>query len=116
MTVQTKEQLCQLHCAPCEGGVEKMSAEEAARQNAELDGWKLSEDATQIEKKWNCGNFVKALAFVNRIGELAEQQNHHPDLHVEGYRHVRVVLSTHAIGGLSDNDFIVAARIDALEG
>ena len=115
MTVQTKEQLTQAHCAPCEGGVDKLSADEARQQLAQLDGWKLNSDSTQIEKKWNRGDFVSSLAFVNRIGEIGEQQNHHPDLHVEGYRNVRVVLSTHAIGGLSVNDFIVAARIDELQ-
>jgi 4a-hydroxytetrahydrobiopterin dehydratase len=114
MSSQSTKELRGKTCKPCEGGVEKMSAAEAREQIRELEGWKLNDEATWIEKKWKLKDFQAALDFVNRAGELAESEQHHPDLHIEGYRNVRVALSTHAIGGLSENDFIMAAKIDAL--
>ena len=101
-------------CVPCEGGVPKLSREQAEARIGVVEGWTLSEDADGIEKRYDTGDFVTALAFVNRVGLLAEADGHHPDLHLTGYRHAEVVLSTHAIGGLSENDFILAAKIDAL--
>ena len=114
MTVQTADQLRRGSCKPCEGGVAKMSPDEAARQAGELDGWTLSGDATAITKDWKFKDFVTAMAFLNRVAEVAEAEQHHPDLHLTGYRKVRIDLSTHAIGGLSENDFILAAKIDGV--
>ncbi len=74
--------------------------------------WTLSDDSKLISRKIACKNFVEALKWVNKIGEIAESEGHHPDLHLTGYRNLRVDLTTHAIGGLSENDFIVAAKID----
>jgi 4a-hydroxytetrahydrobiopterin dehydratase len=108
------DQLTKSHCSPCEGGVSAMSSEAAHSQLAMIPGWKLDDGGLSISKSWNRKNFVKSLAFCNRIGDLAETEGHHPDLHLTGYRHVQVVLTTHAIGGLSINDFILAAKIDAL--
>ena len=116
MQIRTCETLRQARCTPCEGGVPRFSAEEARSQLAELDGWELSNDSTSISKSWNCKTFVNSLEFANRIGEVAEQEQHHPDLHLTGYRHLKVVLTTHAIGGLSENDFILGAKIDQLKG
>lgn len=113
MAVQTTAELRQKTCKPCEGGVEKMSADEARRQLAQLEGWQLSDDATKISKKWKMKDFAQGMEFVNRVAEIAEREQHHPDLHLEGYRNVRIELTTHAIGGLSENDFIVAAKIDS---
>jgi 4a-hydroxytetrahydrobiopterin dehydratase len=114
MTVQTSEQLTSKKCVPCEGGVEKFTRPEAADQLILLDGWHLSDDALRIRKEWVVKNFMAAMDFFNRIAEVAESEGHHPDLHLEGYRNVRIELSTHAIGGLSENDFILAAKIDQL--
>lgn len=114
MSTCSLEQLTATRCAPCEGGVEAIGIEEAQKQLAILTGWSLDATGKSILKSWNCKNFVKSLAFCNRIGELAEAEAHHPDLHLTGYRHVQVVLTTHAIGGLSLNDFILAAKVDAL--
>ena len=114
MSTCSLEQLNTTRCAPCEGGVEAIGVEEAQQQLAVLAGWSLDATGKSISKAWNCKNFVKSLAFCNRIGELAEAEAHHPDLHLTGYRHVQVVLTTHAIGGLSLNDFILAAKIDML--
>ncbi len=101
-------------CEPCEGGVEALGIETARQQLAVLDGWEIDAEGKSISKTWNQKNFIKALDFCNRIGALAEAEQHHPDLHLTGYRHLRVVIMTHAIGGLSINDFILAAKIDAL--
>ena len=114
MEIRTCETLSQSRCTPCEGGVPRFSPEESQSQISELRGWELSTDGRCIFKSWNCKNFAKSLAFANRIGVLAEEEQHQPDLHLTGYRHLKVVLTTHAIGGLSMNDFILAAKIDAL--
>ena len=66
-----------------------------------------------ISRKWALKNFIEALALVNKAGEIAEEDQHHPDLHLTGYRNLRIDLTTHAIGGLSENDFILAAKLDA---
>lgn len=72
----------------------------------------LHEARTAIYRKFPCGNFVQAVDLIRQIADLAEDEQHHPDLHLTGYRNLRVELTTHAIGGLSENDFIVAAKID----
>jgi 4a-hydroxytetrahydrobiopterin dehydratase len=112
MNAQTREALQITKCTPCEGGVAAFTADEVRDQLTQLDGWQVAEDGLSIYKSWNCKNFVKSLAFANRIGDVAEAEQHHPDLHLTGYRHLKVVLTTHAIGGLSINDFILAAKID----
>lgn len=103
-------------CVPCEGGVEPLDADAAKLAVETLGNWTLSDDAKLISRKLNCGNFVKAVGKIQTIADLAEQEQHHPDLHLTGYRHLRIDLTTHAIGGLSENDLIVAAKIDAVLG
>ena len=112
--VQPASELTQKKCVPCEGGVEPCALPFITEQLALLDGWESSEDNLSIIKKWTMKNFVEALAFFNKVGEVAEAEGHHPDLHLEGYKFVRIEISTHAIGGLSENDFILAAKIDEL--
>ena len=112
MAVQTASDLVQKKCLPCEGGVEACSIEEARSQVELLDGWRLTHDGKRIRKDWRVKNFMAGMAFFERCAELAEEDGHHPDLHLEGYRNVWVELWTHAIGGLSENDFILAAKID----
>lgn len=114
MSASETEPLTQRKCKACEGGVEKLSRDQSERLLAEVPQWHLDDSNTSIERKWVFKNFIKAIEFINRAGELAEVEQHHPDLHLTGYRNVKVVLTTHAIGGLSDNDFIVAAKIDAM--
>jgi 4a-hydroxytetrahydrobiopterin dehydratase len=111
---QTLDQLAQKKCRPCEGGVEPYSLEESKAQLTKLQGWRLTDDAKRIRKEWTAKNFMAALDFFNRIAAVAETDGHHPDLHLESYRKVAVELWTHAIGGLSENDFILAAKIDRL--
>jgi 4a-hydroxytetrahydrobiopterin dehydratase len=87
---------------------------DAAAQLEHLPGWKLVRGGRAIRKEWLVRNFVAGIDFFRRVARLAEQEYHHPDLHLEGFRHVAIELSTHAIGGLSENDFILAAKIDRL--
>ncbi len=108
------ETLSQSKCKPCEGGVPKLTADQAAAFARSTPQWSVDGDSLMIRRKVNCKSFVKAVERINQICEIAEQQQHHPDLHLTGYRHLEIVLTTHAIGGLSENDFIVAAHIDRL--
>ena len=114
MEIQKPETLRQKKCLPCEGGVPPCTREEAERQLAALAGWRLVAEGQRIRKEWKARHFLAAMSFFNRIAELAEREGHHPDLHLEGYRNVAIEIWTHAIGGLSENDFILAAKIDDL--
>lgn len=113
MNPLTAESLIAKRCLPCEGGIEALSTEQAQAQIGSLSAWDLSADGKMIERKWKMRNFVESMQLLQTVADLAEQEQHHPDLHLTGYRHVMVELTTHAIGGLSENDFIVAAKIDA---
>jgi 4a-hydroxytetrahydrobiopterin dehydratase len=114
MSAQTREQLTSKRCVPCEGGVPKYTTEEAERQIETLDGWRLTHDGQRIRKQWVVKNFMAGMDFFNRVARLAEEEGHHPDLHLEGYRNLSIEIWTHAIGGLSENDFVLAAKIDEL--
>lgn len=114
MDIQEAEQLVQKKCLPCEGGVDACTIREAESQLDKLSGWVLTENGQRIRKEWVVKNFLAGMDFFNRVAEVAEQDGHHPDLHIEGYRNVAIELWTHAIGGLSENDFILAAKIDQI--
>lgn len=101
-------------CVPCEGGVPKLSATEAEAQLAALPQWQLTHEGTRIRRDWTLKNFRDCIRLLNNVGALAEREQHHPDLHLVGYRTIWIELMTHAIGGLSKNDFILAAKIDAI--
>lgn len=107
-------ELCSTRCVPCEGGVPKMSADEAKAQVKALNGWDLMVNPDRIRKSWVVRNFRAGMAFFEKVTEIAEAEAHHPDLHLVGYRNVSIEIWTHAINGLSLNDFILAARIDQL--
>jgi len=115
MEIQTSDQLTQQKCKPCEGGVEPCSLDHASLQLANLEGWTIVQDGKRIRKEWVVKNFMAGIKFFNQVAEVAEEDSHHPDLHIEGYRNVAIEIWTHAIGGLSENDFILAAKIDQLE-
>ncbi|MDP2654090.1 MAG: 4a-hydroxytetrahydrobiopterin dehydratase [Candidatus Omnitrophota bacterium] len=106
--------LAQKKCTPCEGKSNPLSAEAAGEYLTHVPGWALQPDAKAIAKDFTMKNFLAAVRFIEKIAVVAEEENHHPDIHLTGYRKLRVELSTHAIGGLSDNDFILAAKIDQL--
>ncbi|HEX8292690.1 MAG TPA: 4a-hydroxytetrahydrobiopterin dehydratase [Pyrinomonadaceae bacterium] len=99
------------HCVPCHGGVPRLQGEEIEPLLSQLEGWRVSE-GHHLSKEYEFENFADALAFVNRAGEVAEAEGHHPDVEF-GWGYVRLKIYTHAIDGLSESDFILAARIDA---
>jgi len=101
-------------CKPCEGGVEPLTQKQAEEFRKQTPEWGISEDTKQISRTFIFKNFVEAVEFINKVKDIAEAENHHPDLYLHEYRNLRIDLSTHAIGGLSENDFIVAAKIDEL--
>jgi 4a-hydroxytetrahydrobiopterin dehydratase len=101
-------------CVPCEGGVARFTPPQAEAQLAHLPAWRLTHDATRIRRDLTLKNFRDCIKLVNNIAALAEREQHHPDLHLEGYRKVWIEIFTHAVGGLSENDFILAAKIDAV--
>lgn len=98
-------------CKPCEGGVPPLNQDEARTLLKQLDAWELGSD--RISKTFEFKNYYQVIAFVNAVAWMTHREDHHPDLSV-GYNKCRVEYSTHAIGGLSENDFICAAKIDAL--
>jgi len=100
-------------CTPCRGGVEPMSPEQAQAMMKEVPGWKLADSAKRITRRFDRKNFAEALDLVNKIGQLAEQEGHHPDI-TFGWGYVTVEIFTHKIGGLHENDFILAAKINQL--
>jgi 4a-hydroxytetrahydrobiopterin dehydratase len=114
MTTQTSDQLATKKCVPCEGGVAAYPRSDALEQLEKLPDWHLTADSRRIRREWVVKNFMAGMQFFNRVAELAEADGHHPDLHLAGYRNVAIELWTHAIGGLSENDFILAAKIDRL--
>jgi 4a-hydroxytetrahydrobiopterin dehydratase len=101
-------------CAPCDGGVAAMTAEQASRQMSALTrDWRLAADAKSLSREFKFRDFYRTMSFVNALAHIANIEDHHPDLEV-GYNYCRVRFSTHSIGGLSENDFICAAKIDQL--
>jgi 4a-hydroxytetrahydrobiopterin dehydratase len=102
------------HCQPCESGVPPLEQKRIKELLPSVPGWSLGADGKSLKRQWRVKDFTTALDFFNRIGASAEKEDHHPDLHLTGYRNVAIELSTHAIGGLSENDFILAAKIDEL--
>ena len=112
MEIQAVEQLVAKKCKPCEGGVDPFPLDAAEEQLKKLSGWYLTHDGQRIRKDWTVKHFMAGMRFFNEVAEIAEEDGHHPDLHIAGYRNVSIELWTHAIGGLSENDFILAAKID----
>lgn len=101
-------------CVPCEGGIPALSAAEASRLLGQLQGeWRIAPDTKSLERTYRFKDFYRTMSFVNAIAHIANIEDHHPDLEV-GYDRCRVTYTTHAIGGLSENDFICAAKIDRL--
>ena len=101
------------HCAACEGGVPALPAERIAELVKQVPAWQVV-DGKRIRRSWKVKDFLAGMEFFRRIAEVAEAEDHHPDLHLVGYRDVTVELWTHAVNGLTENDFILAAKIDGL--
>ena len=98
-------------CKPCEGGIPPLSSNEVASLLPQIEGWELLEQ--RIWRGYDFKNYYQTMAFVNAIAWISHREDHHPDITV-GYNHCRVEYTTHAVGGLSENDFICAAKVDAL--
>jgi 4a-hydroxytetrahydrobiopterin dehydratase len=112
--MQLNNDLKNKKCVPCEGGVKPLTPDEYGTfLRQELEGWNDFEEK-RIEKEYQFKDFKEALAFINKVGSLAEEEGHHPDMLIYGWNKVRVMLTTHVISGLSENDFILASKIDSL--
>ena len=109
----TREALSQRKCKPCEKGTEPLPLSAAQMLLQDIKGWELI-DGKLLRKTVKCADFLDAVGLIQKIAPIAEAEDHHPDLHLTGYRKLTVELSTHAIGGLSENDFILASKIDEL--
>jgi 4a-hydroxytetrahydrobiopterin dehydratase len=101
------------HCVPCEGGVDTIKREAAEQMLADLPGWELSDDGKMISRRFEFKGFFRTMSFINAMAWVVNNENHHPDFSA-GYNYCDVGFTTHAIDGLSENDFICAARINAL--
>lgn len=106
-------ELTEKKCLPCEGGVAPLTQDEVNRYLDKIPGWNVSADAKEISRKFAFPDYYHTMAFVNAIAWMAHEENHHPDLAV-GYNYCHVRYNTHAIGGLSENDIICAAKINQL--
>jgi 4a-hydroxytetrahydrobiopterin dehydratase len=116
----TDDTLVNKKCVPCHGGVSALSPDEAQKMRSRLlssgtgsDGWQIVEEGKALKREFKFADFYRAMSFVNAVAHIANGEDHHPDLEC-GWGYVRVRYQTHAINGLHENDFICAAKIDAL--
>ena len=103
-------------CVPCEGGVLPFDVSEIHKYQKKVDGWDVKEGEKKnffLEKIFKFKNFKKSQNFINKVGEISESENHHPDISF-GWGYAKIIITTHAIEGLSENDFILAAKIDQI--
>ena len=103
-------------CVPCEGGVIPFDISEIHKYQKKVDGWLLKQDEKEIfflEKEFKFKNFLESQSFVNKVGTISEMEGHHPDI-LFGWGYSKIKITTHAIKGLSENDFILAAKIDQI--
>ncbi len=112
--MSTHDELVRKHCVPCEGGIPPLSRSEAEDLMTSVPGWSLKGTGDRISRSWTMKNFMAGIDFFNRVAALAEEEGHHPDLSLESYRKVEITIWTHAVGGLTENDFILAAKINDL--
>jgi 4a-hydroxytetrahydrobiopterin dehydratase len=111
--VDDMEGLAGKSCVPCRGGIPPLTESSARKLAESTPGWALAEHATRLQRRFEFRDFVAAMQFVNRVAEIAETEGHHPDIAIH-WNKVDLVLWTHKIGGLHENDFILAAKIDRL--
>ena len=103
-------------CVPCEGGVPALDISEIHKYQKKIDGWDVIKNEKNIyflEKKFTFNNFVESQKFVNEVGRVSEEEGHHPEI-LFGWGYAKINISTHAIEGLSENDFILASKIDKI--
>lgn len=107
------ENLSEKRCVPCEGGIDPLTRDQFEVYLEQLPRWAVIDDKS-IEREFKFKDFVAALEWVNKVGDIAEEEGHHPDILIYGWNKVKITLWTHAIGGLSINDFVVASKIDRI--
>lgn len=107
-------ELHNIRCVGCEGGIPALTTEEVNKLMPQIQGWHVSSDHRFISRQYTFKNFYETMAFVNAIAWIANQENHHPDLEV-GYNYCLVKYTTHAVNGLTQNDFICAAKVNQLQ-
>ncbi len=103
-------------CVPCEGGVIPFDISEIHKYQKKIDGWNITKNKENIfflEKKFSFKNFLESQKFVNKVGQISEEEGHHPEI-LFGWGYAKINITTHAIKGLSENDFILAAKIDKI--
>ena len=103
-------------CDPCEGGILPVDISEIQKKQKKVDGWDVNKNKKKIyflEKKFLFKNFIDSQEFISKVGEISEAEGHHPDISF-GWGYAKIIITTHAIEGLSENDFILAAKIDQL--
>ena len=103
-------------CVPCEGGATRFDISEIHKYQKKVDGWDIIKDKKEtylLEKNFKFNNFEESLSFINKVGKISETENHHPDISF-GWGFAKINITTHAIEGLSENDFILAAKIDQI--
>ena len=107
-------ELVSKHCVPCEGGVAPLTRDQSTHLMKQLHAdWQLSDDNKSIKRAFKLKKFYHTMSFVNAVAHVANKEDHHPDLEV-GFNYCNIKYNTHAIGGLSENDFICAAKVDVL--
>jgi 4a-hydroxytetrahydrobiopterin dehydratase len=106
--------LAQKNCLPCEGIGTALTEEQALGLLKQTPAWEISPNKRLIFRQLSLKNFMSAIKLINAIATIAEAENHHPDFHLSNYRHLQITLSTHVLKGLTENDFIVAAKINQL--
>jgi 4a-hydroxytetrahydrobiopterin dehydratase len=104
--------LKQKHCVPCEGGLPPMTREQIEKYSKETPEWQVADDK-KITRSFKFKDFAESMVFVNKVASIANEENHHPDIYIF-YNLVRLELMTHAVNGLFENDFILAAKIDEI--
>ena len=110
------DELINKKCVPCEGGVSRLDISEIHKYQKKVDGWDVNENEKKtyfLEKKFTFKNFINSHDFINKVGEISEEEGHHPDISF-GWGYAKIIVTTHAIEGLSENDFILAAKIDQI--
>lgn len=113
--VKMQENLSQKSCRPCEGEYLPLQRMDILEYLKDLPEWNVTEDDKRLYREFTMKGFLECVGFINKIAAIAEGEGHHPDLHLTDYKKIEVVLTTHAISGLSENDFIMAAKINEVQ-
>lgn len=109
------DSLIQKHCVPCEGGMPPLDHEYVQKYAAQVPDWKVSGDEKNITREFVFKDFTEVMKFLNAVADIANAEDHHPNVYIYDFNKIRFELTTHAMGGLSENDFILAAKIDQVK-